>query len=399
MTPLVFHPIAVDGKKYPKPVFSMLPGLSENYWRLSRGDTFKSSFLKDGLFFQNGRYAIHYALKKAGVKRGSTILLPSYHCRSLVEPAMYLDSDIRFYPIKRDLTIDLDSVSIIVEESSKPIEVMLVVHYFGFPQDIESITSFCTDNNIVLIEDCAHSFYGTVGGKLMGTFGDYSIASPKKFFPMSEGGVLIDNVNTIAPNSLNAQPLLEEAKHLAKYLSSMVRKKCENLPDTKITNEIKGHFIKGDSPRLSEKYLYFREESINLSGCMVSRFLMHHANHERIIKMRRDNYQRWLDGIAGIQACEPLQARLKDEIVPYVFPLVLTQQSEEVFHELKCWGIPIWRWEDLAVTDCRYSNEYRLSLIQLPCHQDISTDQIDWMIDRVGRSISNVLEKNSESSS
>jgi len=40
----------------------------------------------------------------------------------------------------------------------------------------------------------------------------------------------------------------------------------------------------------------------------------------------------------------------------------------------------MWRWEDLAVTDCEIANKYRFSLIQFPCHQGLSDEQIDWMI-------------------
>ena len=61
--------------------------------------------------------------------------------------------------------------------------------------DIEKIAKFCKEKNIILIEDCAHSFGATLNKKFSGTFGDagvYSYYSTKAIFA-GEGGVVITN--------------------------------------------------------------------------------------------------------------------------------------------------------------------------------------------------------------
>jgi len=66
--------------------------------------------------------------------------------------------------------------------------------------DIEKIAIFCREKNIILIEDCAHSFGSTLNKKFSGTFGNagvYSYYSTKAIFA-GEGGVVVTKDNDVA---------------------------------------------------------------------------------------------------------------------------------------------------------------------------------------------------------
>ena len=58
---------------------------------------------------------------------------------------------------------------------------------------MEKIAAYCTENNIVLLEDCAHSYGATLNGKHSGAFGDGGVFSfyATKSIPAGEGGVVI----------------------------------------------------------------------------------------------------------------------------------------------------------------------------------------------------------------
>ena len=61
--------------------------------------------------------------------------------------------------------------------------------------DIEKISKFCKEKNIILLEDCAHSFGSKLNNKFSGTFGNagvYSFYSTKSIFA-GEGGVIVTN--------------------------------------------------------------------------------------------------------------------------------------------------------------------------------------------------------------
>jgi dTDP-4-amino-4,6-dideoxygalactose transaminase len=66
----------------------------------------------------------------------------------------------------------------------------------GVNPDAEKIGAFCKHNDIVFIEDCAHSFGATLNGKCAGTFGDagvYSFYATKAIFAGEGGVVVTDN--------------------------------------------------------------------------------------------------------------------------------------------------------------------------------------------------------------
>ena len=65
--------------------------------------------------------------------------------------------------------------------------------------NIEKIVKFCKEKNIILIEDCAHSFGSILNKKFSGTFGNagvYSYYSTKAIFA-GEGGVVVTDDNDI----------------------------------------------------------------------------------------------------------------------------------------------------------------------------------------------------------
>jgi len=65
--------------------------------------------------------------------------------------------------------------------------------------DMEKISKYCKEKNIILIEDCAHSFGSTLNKKFSGTFGNagvYSYYSTKAIFA-GEGGVVVTNDNDV----------------------------------------------------------------------------------------------------------------------------------------------------------------------------------------------------------
>ena len=48
----------------------------------------------------------------------------------------------------------------------------MIVHYAGYPCDMDAITDICKRHNLRLIEDCASCPGARYKGKAVGTFGD-----------------------------------------------------------------------------------------------------------------------------------------------------------------------------------------------------------------------------------
>jgi dTDP-4-amino-4,6-dideoxygalactose transaminase len=74
--------------------------------------------------------------------------------------------------------------------------IILLSHIGGIINpDIEAIAKLCEEENIILLEDCAHSFGATLYGKHSGLFGNAGVYSfyATKAIPAGEGGVVISN--------------------------------------------------------------------------------------------------------------------------------------------------------------------------------------------------------------
>ena len=72
--------------------------------------------------------------------------------------------------------------------------IILLSHIGGIINpDIESIAALCKKENIILLEDCAHSFGATLYGKHSGLFGNAGVYSfyATKAIPVGEGGVVV----------------------------------------------------------------------------------------------------------------------------------------------------------------------------------------------------------------
>ena len=79
---------------------------------------------------------------------------------------------------------------------AKDIKVIVVVHLYGNPVDIEPIKKFAKKNKIYLIEDCAQAVGSIYKEKLVGSFGDiacFSFYPNKNLGAYGDGGAILTN--------------------------------------------------------------------------------------------------------------------------------------------------------------------------------------------------------------
>lgn len=116
------------------------------------------------------------------------ILIPEFSCDfGLVRPLQEKNVNIIFYKLKDNLQIDFDDIR---RKVTKKTDALMIIHYFGFSQNIDKIKDFCTDYNIKFIEDCAQSFLSTYKNQHLGSFGDLSFFSLRKSLPVSDGSLI-----------------------------------------------------------------------------------------------------------------------------------------------------------------------------------------------------------------
>jgi len=124
---------------------------------------------------------------------GVKTMIPSAGCRLTGYIDCQLDT----------LMPNLDAVKNAISGHSKQEKsrlILLLTHIGGIINpDIQKIAQLCKNENIILIEDCAHSFAATLNKKHSGSFGNAGVYSfyATKAIPAGEGGVVVTNSEEI----------------------------------------------------------------------------------------------------------------------------------------------------------------------------------------------------------
>ena len=264
---------------------------------------------------------------------------------------------------------------------------------------MESIRAFCDVHRLILIEDCAHTFFGRFAGQPPGYYGDYVIGSAWKFFSVDEGACVVSSRGKLSGTSTKQGGLFFELKSFLNTLEYAVAYErlgrlnrsvrwMLGLKD-RLWSRVKSkpEQTVGNMHEL-ENTTGFDGNRIRFAGTRISRLIIEGVSKSRIVRNRRENYSRLFSGLGHLPGCRPLFDVLPDEVVPHVFPLVM-EHPETVFPLLKAAGVPVIRfgeylWEGMEKGLCPVSENYSRRVFQFPCHQDLKPRELDWMIGRIG---------------
>jgi perosamine synthetase len=141
-----------------------------------------------GLVFSRGRAALKAGFRQLGFKRDDKVLVPDFICEALIHPILQLGLVPVYYPVALDLAPDWQALEFIASNSNHT--AIIMVHYFGQPQDVERFREFSDRHNMALINDNGHGHGGEIAGRPLGAFGDIGISSPRKFIEVPSGGCL-----------------------------------------------------------------------------------------------------------------------------------------------------------------------------------------------------------------
>ena len=133
----------------------------------------------------NGTDAITLALKVWQIGAGDAVFVPDFTFFSSGECPAAEGATCIFVDVKKD-TFNMDpqkldhAIRQIKAEGKLRPRVVVAVDLFGQPADYDEIRLICEKYGLLLLEDAAQSFGGSLHGKMCGSFGDISTTS---FFP------------------------------------------------------------------------------------------------------------------------------------------------------------------------------------------------------------------------
>lgn len=341
------------------------------------------------VFTRSGRSALVLALRAAAVRPGDRVLVPTYHCPTMIAPVESLQATPVFYPLTQDGLPDLDRLDALCGAGPKAI---LVAHLFGLPRRLERVAEFCKTRAISMIEDCAHAFFGSIDGVPVGSTGEFAIGSLPKFFPVIEGGLLASGTRPLDALECQRQPLRAELRAAWDILDVAAGYDRLGVVGSAIraVTRLTRRADRG-TPPLAESPAEPSSETIRAEGLAdpllqpmrlraTEYLVMSHSELTKITCRRNQNYHAIADALDNATGIRPLFPECGPNAAPYVVPL-LTQRPDAAYARMRVAGLPVFRWDrlwpgtplyphDAAVDWCR-------GLIQLACHQSLDSTDIE----------------------
>lgn len=167
---------------------------------------FKKYFnVKHAISFNSGRSSLFAILKSLELRLESEVMLQAFTCNAASNPIIWAGLEPKYVDCdKKDFNIDIKDLKLKMTPKSKAI---IVQHTFGMPANMKEICDFAKENNLILIEDCAHSLGAEYDGKKIGTFSKAAFFSfsRDKIISSVYGGMVITNNDDLADKIMKFQ--------------------------------------------------------------------------------------------------------------------------------------------------------------------------------------------------
>ena len=351
----------------------------------------------------SGRAALLCALKQLALPAGSGVLVPTYHCPTMVAPVIQAGLTPMYFPIGPDGLPLLDGIPAATAGRAR---VMFVAHYFGLPKSLHGVRAWCDERGIALVEDCAHSYFGQAGDRPVGAWGDFAAASLSKFFPVDEGGLLASAHRPLQPLGLAPAGLRAQVKGGFSVLEFAYRHGRLPGPSQLLAPLIwlknRGHVPHdpvgwqgpgGTAPDADAMMASCDMGRVAQSVTWVARNLHRALPQAGIVQRRRRHFQAYDEAFsqtwASAQGVRPLAAGLTDGTAPYVFPLWVDSvaNADALYAQLRLARLPVFRWDRIwpgTPADGQDSGAaWSRQVLQLLCHQDLRGGHVDQVVDRI----------------
>ncbi len=326
--------------------------------------------------YQRGTWALVYGLLAIAAsinKQELAVWFPDYFCAEPLEVLKRFPITIVWYPVTVDLQPDWERIDAMRRTVS--VDAFVLVHYFGFPNDLGRAQIFCRDHGIALVEDCAH-VPRPVGP--MGNTGIISVFSPWKFFPVPDGGTLSVDVS-LSTHVRAFSSVGRWGSTLRWFLKRQTQRVLSGIgtnwydhrqQSLKAREGVSATVVEDPSPT-------------RWSAAMARRY---EEGDGGIASTRRAHFQSLTDSFQDVPWVRPLWTQLPDDVVPLAFPLRCDHPAQSIVEALVHEGIPAICWPKLPELISKNPSGstavvwLSTHLLLLPIHQHITVRQRDYMV-------------------
>lgn len=268
------------------------------------------------------------------------VLVPAFHCPTVVEPILRAGCRVAFYRIHKDLSIDYEDL---VRKVQQGVMAVLVIHYCGFPVDLSPILATRGDNKWFLIEDWSHSFLDARSNSLTGGEGDCAVYSFYKQVPTFVGGGLrITRPGFTVPKP-TGRPGIRSSLVILKRL---VEQAVENSDATYVQKLFLAlerkrieTFRKPTVDAAPDNY-EFDENLANSGMPALSKAVLDLSDWPLIVRRRRELYRIWAESLRTHPGLEKVFDALPESVCPWAFPVLMDERARYDY-QLRARGVPL----------------------------------------------------------
>ena len=298
----------------------------------------------------NGTAALHLALASLGIQKGDEVILPSLTFVATANAVLYVGAR----PVFADI-VNTENLNISPEEIEKKIsrktKAIMVMHYGGYPCDMNAILGIAKRYGLYVIEDAAHAPGAGYRGKkcgLIGEVGCFSFFSNKNLVT-GEGGMVVTRNKTLADR-----------------IQKMRSHGMETLSWDKYLGRISSYDIKGLG------FNYRTTEIQSALGLVQLRKL------DRNNRKRKRLVELYVDGLQKIEEISIPFSRLKGHPSYHLFPILVASHIDRnrVMESLKRFGIQTSVHYPSIHLFSIYRKKFGFKVGTLPKTEDVSNREI-----------------------
>ena len=323
-----------------------------------------------------GRGALRNGLASLGIT--GEVLVPAYNHGVEVSTLVAAGLKPVFYPVDRDMQYDPEVVQSMVTSETRAV---YVTHFWGFPQSLAPLASFCRSEGLALIEDCALSLFASSDGAPVGSVGDMSIFSLHKTLGVSHSGLLALNRAPIVEPATPERPTLRWATRGAvRRLSSRLDIAFPSLGRARRRRP--GASV-GEARAQEERghgWEEFEPEAMTMGPNALVQYIAAHEDARRTVERRRHNYQRLASQLPADRLWLP---ELPDGACPLFAPVYVNAKvaAVEFLGRRGIEAVPVWLDAPSQVPAGAFpdADYLRAHLLEVPCHQDLDDREMDYV--------------------
>lgn len=330
----------------------------------------------------NGRAALYRLFLNIPPERGSTILMPAFHCPTIVEPAMAAGYQIKFYDVDLSLLKAVKDIEGLIDES---IAAVLIINYFGFQFDLGALISTRLKDYLV-IEDCSHSFFNPRSMSLTEMRGDACVYSFWKQLPSIVGGGVRADKNLLWRSEVNYTSLKNSictTKDLTKIaIKTLINDVLPLVPIFGAFNDKKDLLSGPVTNRSIERSYPFNKDECFLNIPWFAKAIISHSDLSSIARRRRKNFKLYLELLSDVGGYRRVFTCLPSEVCPWAFPIFLDDRYNNDW-VLRNKGLLFFTFGELLhpitnqiSTSIPSALMLRDGILCLPVHQDLSEEAI-----------------------